>query len=194
MDDKDLKQQLPGKNVTGPAEFNKSESTSNNKQRSEETVRCFNCAGRGHRARECKRSKREKGSCYECGGLNHRLAHPDDEIPPTNITLAAQQMLTPPWTIPVFIESDEYKFCLNSVSDSGSPISLLNVKILEGKEYELESVGSDFNYSGINGSKLHALSHINTNIIISNVQVDNVNFKLHLRIQFPLIVCQVDIL
>ncbi|KAF2887027.1 hypothetical protein ILUMI_19148 [Ignelater luminosus] len=74
MDDKDLKQQLPGKNITVPAEFNKSESTSNNKQRSEETIRCFNCAGSGHRARECKRPKRERGSCYECGDMDHRLA------------------------------------------------------------------------------------------------------------------------
>ncbi|KAF2892845.1 hypothetical protein ILUMI_13330 [Ignelater luminosus] len=199
MDNKDLKQQLPGKNVTVPAEFNKSESTSNNKQRSEETIRCFNCAGSGHHARECKRPKRDRGSCYECGGMDHRLAQsprarrqqdrqesqstttllvhsPDDEIPPTNITLAAQQMPTPAWTIPVFIEFDQYKFCLNSILDSGSTISLLNVKILEGKKYELESVGSDFNYSGINGSKLHAFGHININIITSNVQVDNVNF------------------
>ncbi|KAF2903030.1 hypothetical protein ILUMI_03162 [Ignelater luminosus] len=95
-----------------PAEFNKSESTSNNKQRSEETIRCFNCAGSSHRAWECKRTKRERGSCHECGGMDHRLAQfprarrqqdrqesqsattllvhsPDDEIPPTNITLAA---------------------------------------------------------------------------------------------------------
>lgn len=37
-------------------------------------------------------------------------------------------------------------------------------------------VGNEFSYTGINGSKLHALGKIKTNIITSDVQIDNVDF------------------
>lgn len=38
-----------------------------------EEIRCFNCNQSGHRAKECTKPKRDRGSCYECGEQGHVL-------------------------------------------------------------------------------------------------------------------------
>lgn len=38
-----------------------------------EGIRCFNCNQSGHRAKECTKPKRDRGSCYECGEQGHVL-------------------------------------------------------------------------------------------------------------------------
>ncbi|XP_036335368.1 uncharacterized protein LOC118745800 [Rhagoletis pomonella] len=35
------------------------------------TMRCFNCSGYGHFAKDCKEAKRMQGSCFKCGKLDH---------------------------------------------------------------------------------------------------------------------------
>lgn len=43
------------------------------KPESEKKFRCFNCNKPGHRAADCKSSRRQRGACFRCGSLEHLM-------------------------------------------------------------------------------------------------------------------------
>ncbi|XP_041451619.1 uncharacterized protein LOC121403792 [Drosophila obscura] len=52
------------------------------------TVRCYNCSGVGHIAKECTEPKRMKGSCFRCGSMGHSIKNCKAPPPSGNTAVA----------------------------------------------------------------------------------------------------------
>lgn len=173
---KEVRNSSYDKNISVKKSSSESDSKTTD-EKSTTSIRCFNCNETGHIISTCPKPKRERGSCYICGarehqrkncpqvkssGTSHSATRASNNTSQTsstanNATLVLEQMPAPAWTIPTLLRFNEYEFCLNSILDSGSPISLLNIRMLEGKDCQLKMIGNEFNYAGINGSRLQAL-------------------------------------
>ena len=83
---------------------------------------CHNCFGKGHRARDCKKTIR----CKKCNNLHHTLIHKNETAPICHLNFNKKELYLP--TINIF--SNPKMPSLFTLLDSGSQISLINRRAL----------------------------------------------------------------
>ncbi|RCN26626.1 zinc knuckle, partial [Ancylostoma caninum] len=95
-------------------------------------IRCFNCNGKGHLARECKKEKKEKADSREAGSLSARIT--DKVCGATKSMCGTRRKLSQEgklfgkkWTTSVEIFGRKWSALL----DTGSEVSILPARILK---------------------------------------------------------------
>lgn len=148
-------------------------------------LRCFNCNEIGHHLSKCSKPVRPRGSCYECGSQTHfakncpmKIQHYRQEqtdttqntniephIKTSNVNVCELRSHSA-YLFNLFIEIDKAYIQIESLVDTGSPISLIKESIVPKKSLIEDMSGLSF--SGINNSKFDILGIFETNININN--------------------------
>uniref|UniRef100_T1H9C0 CCHC-type domain-containing protein n=1 Tax=Rhodnius prolixus TaxID=13249 RepID=T1H9C0_RHOPR len=99
--------------------------------------KCYNCNGEGHRAAECPRPRRERGSCYTCGEKGHlqnscpnrkRSAGTSVAASTSKVVgIVAEKPPLPPYYTSLVIDGSRVQSEVEAVIDSGSCISLIRM-------------------------------------------------------------------
>lgn len=138
-------------------------------------LRCFNCNTVGHHISKCNKPIRPKGSCFECGSLDHLLKGCPKrngqtatlESTPINIVTSnvCKVRSIPAYLFNLNLKFEDTFYSINSLIDTGSPISLIKYNIIPDKQ--LITKIPDQSFFGINGSRLDILGHFETDIEIN---------------------------
>lgn len=146
-------------------------------------IRCYNCNESGHISSRCTKPARAKGSCYKCGAVEHRqqncplsaargsgeITRPAPGAARENSTLVVDNGPSPAFTIPVFLEKDNFKCCVSGIIDSGSAISLITLDLID--DLSFETANMPLSFVGINSSKLDIVGVIDFNLTVSDITI-----------------------
>ncbi|KAJ3659560.1 hypothetical protein Zmor_011244 [Zophobas morio] len=133
--------------------------------------RCYNCNGVGHFASNCPSPVREKGSCYNCGSKEHQKRNCPGKKKEDNTTNVISTETQDPYMVNVKINvkddcQTECSYNLNSLIDTGSPISVVKVRYVTENNFN-EGLNPNLNFVGVNGSKLDILGIFNTEVFVN---------------------------
>ncbi|XP_063920326.1 uncharacterized protein LOC135135234 [Zophobas morio] len=133
--------------------------------------RCYNCNGVGHFASNCPIPVREKGSCYNCGSKEHQKRNCPGKKKEDNTTNVISTETQDPYMVNVKINvkddcQTECSYNLNSLIDTGSPISVVKVRYVTENNFN-EGLNPNLNFVGVNGSKLDILGIFNTEVFVN---------------------------
>jgi hypothetical protein len=143
--------------------------------------RCYNCNDSNHRASECKKPKREKGSCFTCGAMDHKQTEcPANKTKSErrsatteNSTHVVQANRFNPYVTPVTLtQIDEYKnsyvLQINSLIDTGSPVSLIKTCYVRKHLYSTEPITEQF--SGVKNTPIKIIARFETKITVQGIE------------------------
>lgn len=126
--------------------------------------KCYNCGERGHTSPNCKKPKRLFGSCIRCGSTEHKVADcPKPRDPPKDLHMVDEKVadgVSSECTI-YFEENPIKNYAL---IDSGSPINLIKVYLVDEKK--IEPVENSNEFRGVNNSLIYCFGVIFANILI----------------------------
>lgn len=110
-------------------------------------VRCYNCNSVGHYAANCSKPRRQPGTCYACGSSEHMVA--DCKQNKKNLEQKNNYVRLFNFRS---ISDYNFKFTLECLIDSGSPISLIRRDVVPNniKIFEFQ----DSSFYGLNYTKL----------------------------------------
>lgn len=151
--------------------------------------RCFNCNLTGHRAAECKRPLREKGSCYYCGSMQHRVSDCPKRSSRQERTDSSQRQEdstnlveekadpsygeapnVPSYQVEIQLKIKKDKISINPILGTGSPISLIIENLIPVDCINRNKIYQ--NYQGINNSKLNIVGSFATTATVCETDVD----------------------
>ncbi|XP_043497018.1 uncharacterized protein LOC122520807 [Polistes fuscatus] len=131
----------------------------------ENYARCFNCGETGHFAGNCPRPKRERGSCYKCGKHGHlRPECPEKggEVHSVTRNVTTDDDYIRKITYDVDSGNIHYILVLDTLLDSGSPVSFIKKGLVMGPINSAPELGSE--YYGINHSRLQVHGSIQVSL------------------------------
>lgn len=143
-------------------------------------IKCFNCNGIGHMSSACKKPRRPKGSCFKCGDPEHKAhecgatksavmsvcnsegapsippvppKHQDQQLYVHNLQNEFESILRYNFIIGQE-DNFDYSCSLETLLDSGSPISFIQRKYLPDFLINTTKPDNGEKFCGINGSPL----------------------------------------
>lgn len=147
-------------------------------QRPRGIIKCYNCNEKGHVSVDCRKAKRERGSCFICGDLGHQAGgcpKRGDARGTATTHLVQSMSSSAPYTLPISYTEEKdgnfQKFEIVAIVDSGSPVSIIKNRYVPN-ESRLAVSSGDFDFQGINGSKLIVLGLFQSDVYVQRIKTN----------------------
>lgn len=143
------------------------------------SMECYNCNGKGHMSRECKKPKRSVDTCFQCGETGHRANscsnqnNKENDMKSDQIANVESQQFEEDGnfkyiTVRINERDKRIQLVVDTLLDTGSPISFIKQAVIPDGFVSKTNINQD-TFRGINNTVLKIVGEVNVTLEVDDI-------------------------
>lgn len=150
------------------------------------SMKCYNCNGKGHMSRECKKPKRNVDTCFQCGETGHRNScsgqnNKENDTKSDQIANVESQQFeeggSKHVTVRINEDNKRMQLIVDTLLDTGSPISFVKQEVIQDGFVSKTNIDQDI-FRGINNTVLKIVGEVNVTLEVDDIVQKDISLRV----------------